>query len=126
MRALRAVVVAGLLCAACGAAYPKAVVQHDEALADSVFTNLAAGSAAQVAGQFDAEMATALTPAKLGQAWSSVIAAEGAFQKEGSPTAFSARGDVVVDVPLSFAHGSRVGRVSFNGQGQVAGLFFLN
>lgn len=125
MAAVRAVVAVGALCAACGTGYPAATVQHDETLAASVFTDLAAGNATQVVGQFDATMTAALPAAKLGQGWSALTAANGAFQKEGAPTAFGAGGDLVVDIPLEFAHGTRLGRVSYDSQGQVAGLFLL-
>ena len=121
-----AVVAMGTLSVACGTSYPKATVQHDKTLALAVFTNLAAGDDTQAEGQFDAQMTAALGATKLGQTWSALTAAAGAFQKEGAPTAFASGGDLVVDIPLSFSHGSRVGRVSFNSQGQVAGLFFLN
>jgi hypothetical protein len=50
----------------------------------------------------------------------------GPYEGMGAPFA-RAQGDYsVVDVPLHFEAGEMKGRVSYDQQGQVAGLFILN
>lgn len=122
--ALASVTVMALI-AGCGTHLPPASVQHDTTLAEQAFQEIAAGQDSQVTALFDSKMASVLTAAELAQAWSRAATADGTLGAEGSPKTFYAGGDLVVDVPLRMARGSLTGRLSFNTQGQIAGLFFL-
>ena len=49
----------------------------------------------------------------------------GEFERHGEPSAHQAGDFTVVDVPLFFEAGERTGRVSYDQDARVAGLFFL-
>ena len=112
-------------CSACGIKYSQASIQKDAAAASQIFKQIAAGQDAAATRRFDAIMARKLTAAQLSQAWGQVTSAVGTFQSAGRPTAHTAAGDLVIEIPLVFSQGTRVGEVTFGPGGQVAGLFFL-
>jgi hypothetical protein len=94
--------------------------------ASGLFAQLADGDWAAVANEFNATMAAALPADKLAATWAQVVGMVGAYEGMGAPFA-RAQGDYsVVDVPLHFEAGEMKGRVSYDQQGQVAGLFILN
>ena len=49
----------------------------------------------------------------------------GEFERHGEPSAYRAGDLTVVGVPLFFEAGERTGRVSYDQDARVAGLFFL-
>ena len=76
--------------------------------------------------EFDANMRERLTEDLLASGWSQVTAALGAFKKRGKPTSRVIQDHTVVDVPMTFENGEMKGRVAFDGDGKIAGLFILN
>lgn len=114
------------LCAGCGTGpYSAATVAKDTSAARAIVREIAGGQDTQAEALFDAKMAAGLSPTALGRSWQAVVAKYGAMAARGTPQASAAAGDLVVDIPLQLAHGSRVVRVVFDAGGQVAGLFFL-
>lgn len=95
----------------------------DRALA--LFGDLATGHWAAVCEKFGAEMAAKLDAARLSAAWAQVIGMAGRYERHGRPAVYPAGDVTIADVPLFFEAGERVGRVSYDRDGRVAGLFFL-
>jgi hypothetical protein len=94
-------------------------------LAGRLFGDLAAGRWAAVCAQFGPAVAARLDPAGLAAAWAQVIGMAGEFERRGEPSAYRAGDYTVVDVLLFFEAGERTGRVSYDQDARVAGLFFL-
>jgi hypothetical protein len=94
-------------------------------LAAQLFGDLVAGRWAAVCAQFGPAVAARLDPAGLAAAWAQVIGLAGQFERRGEPAAARAGDYTVVDVPLFFEAGERTGRVSYDQDARVAGLFFL-
>jgi hypothetical protein len=90
-----------------------------------LFADLAAGRWADAGRDFDETMTQKLDPGRLAAVWASLAGHVGALEQTGRPVAYQAGDYTVVDVPLSFEAGERTGRVSFNREGKVSGLFFL-
>jgi Protein of unknown function (DUF3887) len=80
----------------------------------------------QVTSGFDERMAKALDARGLADAWAQVVGMAGEYQGRGEPVVRQLGNYTVVDVPLRFEAAELTGRVSYDGSGQVAGLFFLN
>ncbi len=101
------------------------VVPGARELAGQLFGDLAAGRWAAVCAQFGPAVAARLDPSGLAAAWAQVIGMAGEFERRGEPSAYRAGDYTVVDVPLFFEAGERTGRVSYDQDARVAGLFFL-
>lgn len=80
----------------------------------------------QATAGFDQRMTKALDARRLAAAWAQVVGAAGAYEGMGEPVAYQTGDYTVVDVPLRFEAAELTGRVSFDRDGQVAGLYFLN
>ena len=64
---------------------------------------------------------------KLAAAWTQVTGPFGTYQRmDGEPFVRQLGDQTMVDVPMEFEAGVRRGRVVFNADGQVSGLFILN
>jgi hypothetical protein len=74
---------------------------------------------------FDARMVQACPVELLGQAHAKVEREVGGFRELGTASTVPRSGFVVVDVPMAFERGDRVGRVTFNGEAEVSGFFVL-
>jgi hypothetical protein len=72
---------------------------------------------------FDETMRQGLPAGELARVWAMVIGTVGAFEGLGEPVAHVAGPVTVVDVLMRFEAGQFVGRVSFDQEGAVAGLF---
>ena len=94
-------------------------------LAGQLFGDLVAGRWAAVCAQFGPAVAARLNPPGLAAAWTQVIGMAGEFERHGEPSAYRAGDFTVVDVPLFFEAGERTGRISYDQDARVAGLFFL-
>ena len=79
----------------------------------------------EVTPRFAAAVAERFPPAGLAAAWSQVIGMVGVYQNMGEPLVRQMGDYTVVDIPLAFEAGEMKGRVAFNGDGQVSGLFVL-
>lgn len=84
---------------------------------------MAQGRWDEVRRDFDATMTDRLPADDLARGWAQVVGMVGALERAGEPTAVVAGIGTVVDVPLHFEAGDRTGRVSFNPDGQITGLF---
>ncbi|WP_459718744.1 hypothetical protein [Actinophytocola sp. KF-1] len=89
--------------------------------ATALLTALVAGRWTEVG----AHMAADLTVDEVAGAWARVAGTVGACERTGEPTTLRVGGYTVVDVPLYCATGELTGRVSFDDDGAVAGLFLL-
>ena len=84
------------------------------------------GAGKQVVGRFDQAMKERLDAEGLTAAWGKVEERSGRLLTMGRPTV-TQRGPIqVVDVPLAFERGPMKGRVAFDPEGRVSGLFVLH
>lgn len=75
---------------------------------------------------FDATMTQALSEDGLATAWAQVVGEKGAYTSRGEPVQVTLDGDVAVfDTPMQFEGGPMKSRISFNAEGEIAGLFIL-
>ena len=92
----------------------------------SILTAFLAGDWTTVGAAFTAQMRVEMPPERMGEALAQVVGAFGEVERLGRP-AVHQRGDItVVDVPVEFEAGSLKGRISFDSDGAVAGLFLVN
>ena len=68
---------------------------------------------------------TPLLRSSVTSVWAQVPAGVGRYERMGEPYAVRAGEHVVVHVPLHCAAGEVLGRVSFNADGSVGGLYLL-
>ena len=80
----------------------------------------------QVAADFSDAVAEQLPASRLAAAWAQVIGLVGSYQGMGEPVTRQAGDLSIVDIPLRFEASDMKGRVVFDKQGKVAGLFILN
>jgi hypothetical protein len=90
-----------------------------------LFADLAAGRWADAGRDFNEKMAGKLGPDGLAAVWAQLAGLIGRLEQTGKPVVYQAGDYTVVDIPLSFEAAERTGRVSFDQEGKVAGLFFL-
>jgi hypothetical protein len=93
--------------------------------ATALLDDLLAGHWAAVCATFDHNVAAKLDDTKLAAAWAQVIGMAGRYERRGAASVYQAGDYTVVDVPLFFEAAERVGRISYDRDGRVAGLFFL-
>lgn len=74
---------------------------------------------------FGPEVAGRLDAGGLAEAWARVTGMVGRYERTGEPFARQLGDYTVVDVPLSFEAGELTGRISYDADAKVAGLFFL-
>jgi hypothetical protein len=89
------------------------------------FSNLAEGRWRAACRDFGKELAARLDPDGLAAVWARLAGMVGRFERMGAPVVYQAGDLTVVDVPRSFEAGERTGRISYDRDGKVAGLFFL-
>lgn len=87
--------------------------------------DLTSGHWAAVCATFDASVAAKLDAAGLAAAWAQLIGLAGRYERHGPASVFQAGDYTVVDVPLYFEAGERVGRISYSRDARVSGIFFL-
>jgi hypothetical protein len=120
--------------AATAVATPSTPVAHTEGqpaagqfgpAAVQVLDKIVAGDYNGARANFDAVMNEQLPAERLGQAWGAYQQLFGGFRSHGTPEVLS-RGQLsVVNVPLQMAKGPGQFRLTFDGDGRIAGLFFL-
>ena len=94
-------------------------------LATQLLGDLIAGRWPSVCAQFGEAVAAKLDPAGLAAAWAQVIGMVGEYERHGTPSVYQAGDYTIADIPLYFEAGERMGRVSYDRDARVAGLFFL-
>ncbi len=95
-------------------------------LALAVFGALFAGLDDQVAAGFDETMSAQLPVAKLGEVRTALRDMVGGYEHTGEPFVRRIGKHTVVDVPLQFEAGPMKGRVAYDQDRRIAGLFVLN
>jgi hypothetical protein len=96
-------------------------------LAIALFSDWVEGRYDDVAAaNFDATMTAELPVSKIAAAWAQIIGMVGTYQRMGEPFVRQLGDYTVVDVPMEFEASEMKGRVAFNTDGQVSGLFILN
>jgi hypothetical protein len=96
-----------------------------EVLARALIDQLARGEFVAATGAFDATMAGALPPTKLGAVWGQILTQAGAFGGVESVKLTQAQGHWNELLTCRFAKASLVARVVFDGNARIAGLFFV-
>jgi hypothetical protein len=89
----------------------------------TIFGDIAAGRWERACRDFDEVMRSRVDPDRLAAGWVRTIGMIGSFERMGEALAFPAEGGTVVEVPLFFEAGERTGRVSFDRDAKVVGLF---
>jgi hypothetical protein len=114
-----------------GASAPAAAVStspapgRDDKRALQILNQIIQGEFAAVRADFDSVMQQRLSCEELSSAWAAYQQTLGSYQSHGDPQDVS-RGDLtVVNVPLQMALTPGQLRVTFHGDGTVAGLYFL-
>jgi hypothetical protein len=97
-----------------------------DARALEFFTTLAERRWEDAGRDFDATMAEALPAPELADAWAMVVSTVGAYERAGEPFVRRQGDYTVVDIPLVFEAGEMTGRLAFNADGQVSGMFVLD
>ncbi len=89
----------------------------------TIFGDMAAGRWERACRDFDQIMRSRVNADRLAAGWVRTIGMIGSFERMGEALAFPTEGGTVVDVPLYFEAGERTGRVSFDDDAKVVGLF---
>jgi hypothetical protein len=93
----------------------------DKALA--IFADMAAGRWERARRDFGEVMRSHLSADRLADGWARTVGMIGSFERMGEALAYPVEGRTVVDIPLYFEAGERTGRVSFDDDAKVVGLF---
>jgi hypothetical protein len=91
----------------------------------ALFDQWSAGHWEQVRRDFDPTLTQTLSAAAIADAWTQVVDVVGGYQRTGEPSVRQQADYTMVDLPLQFETGPMKGRVAYNPQGQVAGLYIL-
>lgn len=89
----------------------------------TIFAAMADGRWDDARRDFTEEVAAALSADRLAAGWARTIGMVGSFERMGEPLAYPLDDHTVVDIPLHFEAGDRTGRVTFDGDGNIVGLF---
>ncbi|MDJ1135118.1 DUF3887 domain-containing protein [Streptomyces iconiensis] len=93
--------------------------------ATELFVYWVEGQHDEIFALFDPTMTAQLPPDQIAAAWAQVIGMVGAYERMGKPLVRQLGDHTVVDIPMEFEAGQMKGRVTFNKEGQVSGLFIL-
>ncbi|GAA4732184.1 DUF3887 domain-containing protein [Phytohabitans rumicis] len=104
---------------------PKTVAPGAAEHAIALFDQWSAGNWEQVRRDFDPTLSQTLSAAAIADAWTQVVDLVGAHRRTGEPSVHQEADHTMVDLPLDFETGPMKGRVAYNPQGQVAGLYIL-
>jgi hypothetical protein len=91
----------------------------------ALFADLEAGRWADARRDFGDRIAGKLDADHLAASWARLAGMIGQLEQTGRPTAFQAADVTIVEVPLYFEAGERTGRVTYDRDGKVVGLFFV-
>jgi hypothetical protein len=93
----------------------------DRAMA--IFADIAQGRWEQALKDLSEQMRARLDAQRLARGWAATAGLIGVFERMGEPLAYPVEDSTAVDIPLYFEAGERTGRVSFDRDGKVVGLF---
>lgn len=91
--------------------------------AAEIFGHLAAGRWEAAAADFAERMRERVDAGRLAAGWAHTSGLIGEFERMGEPLARSDGEHTIIDIPLYFEAGDANGRVTFDRDGKVAGLF---
>jgi hypothetical protein len=91
----------------------------------ALLADLAAGRWAEVCRDFDERVAKKLDADGAALMWARLTGLLGRLEQVGEPLAYRVADLTLVEVPLSFEAAERTARISYDGDGKVAGLHFL-
>lgn len=94
--------------------------------AKALFALYTTGKYDEMRANFDERMSEALSGDMIRYGWEQVGVMMGQYKSMGEPAVKEMQGHTVVDIPMEFREGSMKGRVAFDPDGKVAGLFILN
>jgi hypothetical protein len=109
-----------------GAAMLRISAPNADRNALGILAALVEGKWHQVTQAFNDTMAQGLRDTMLADNWASLIAEFGQYESNQTPTVRQHGLHTVVDVPVAFEAGDIVLRISYQPDGFVAGLYFLN
>ncbi|MER6073120.1 DUF3887 domain-containing protein [Streptomyces sp. NPDC001817] len=107
----------------CASAAPKA--SKEDTVAVRTLDDIVKGHYKAATAHFDTDMRKHLPPDGLEKVWKSYQAQFGHYTSHEKPKDVRTGRYTVVRVPLRMQHGPGEFRVTFDGKGAVAGLFFL-
>src|SRR5277367_4978375 len=107
-----------------GTAQEPATDSPSAVVAKQIIQELVAGQFEKVEAQYDARMAAALPPGKLGASWPELIRQAGAFQAISSTETTQTQGLAVVKMECRFENAVLDATVVFNPDGKLGGLSF--
>ena len=79
----------------------------------------------EVTAGFNQALTENLTPGELAATWAQVVGTVGEYQRMGEPLVRQVGDYTVADIPLDFEAGELKGRVAYDQDGRVSGLFVL-
>lgn len=88
-----------------------------------LLTDLVAGNWSEVCRDFDETMRSKIDADQIASVWAQVIGTVGGYERMGEPVVHQAGDYTVVDIPLYFEAGEMTGKISYDRDAQVAGLF---
>jgi Protein of unknown function (DUF3887) len=88
-----------------------------------IFADMAAGRWEEVRRYFSETMRSRLDADRLAAGWAQTIGMIGSFERMGKALAFPVGDATATEIPLHFEADERTGRVSFDRDGEVVGLF---
>jgi hypothetical protein len=89
----------------------------------AIIASVADGRWEEARGDFNAKMSQALDATRLADAWARMASLVGGYEGMGEPFAHRVADNTVVEIPLRFEAGEATGRVVFDEDGKVAGLW---
>jgi hypothetical protein len=89
----------------------------------TIFTCLAEGRWEEARRDFNAKMSEALDARRLADAWARMASLVGSYEGMSEPFAHRVADHTAVEIPLRFEAGEATGRVVFDEDGKVAGLW---
>lgn len=101
----------------------KAVLPGAAEKAEEIFACIIESRWEDARHDFGTVMRERLSADGLAAGWAQVAGAIGAYERMGQPDAFVVDEHTVVEIPLSFEAGEATGRIAFDADGAVAGLF---
>lgn len=99
--------------------------QDFSAQAGKFITLLSGGEYEMAVGMFDKTMKSALPKEKLEGVWKSILSQCGAFKSQGDIRKARIQQYDVIYVPCQFEKTALDGKIVFNKEGMIAGLFFV-
>lgn len=102
-----------------------ATSDQDSQLALQILDAVVRGDFKAATARFDSKLQQELPPDQLGAAWATYQDAFGKYQSHGDPTQVPVRDLTVVSVPLKMERKPGEFRASFQRDGTVAGIYFL-